>query len=345
MTKKFLVSVANVFGYDQENGDLVFVGKTLLDSSIETALNATDVRGGRGNQLQYVYYNGADMTIAVNDAQFNLDFLAKNVGSAVATSNNIWTEETVVLDAGSEGDVTGTPIATPFTSVYGWVAFGDGTTQKVTFSATTHFAVSGHASETVCVRYYALDAASRSLTIPSNIIPSIVYLVMEAQLASADETANVIGKVQIIVPKATMTGAFSMSMTADGVASTPLNARALAYEETTTGACTNAPYLAKIIEILDTANWYDNVIALAISGGDFALTHPDTRLLQVWAIPSSGAAFLPPVADLTFASSTVGAATVDAAGLVTTVAAGTTTVKASITAVATIDANVIVTVS
>ena len=136
--------------------------------------------------------------------------------------------------------------------------------------------------------------------------------------------------VQLIVPQATLSGAFTISMKADGVSSTPLTANALAFTEaTTTGAgCTNAPYYAKLIEIIDAANWYDNVIALAIQGGDFGLVHgPTTATLVVWAIPSGGgAAFLAPLGgQLDFSSGTPAKATIDAAtGVVTTVATGTT---------------------
>ena len=54
MDKEFLVSVADVYGYDA-NDVLLFVGKTSLDTSIETTLSNTDVRAGKGNQLQYIY--------------------------------------------------------------------------------------------------------------------------------------------------------------------------------------------------------------------------------------------------------------------------------------------------
>ena len=58
MVKKFLTSVADVCAYD-ENDVLLFSAKTLLDSSIETSVGNTDVRAGRGHQLQYVFYNTA----------------------------------------------------------------------------------------------------------------------------------------------------------------------------------------------------------------------------------------------------------------------------------------------
>ena len=195
----------------------------------------------------------------------------------------------------------------------------------------------------VCIRYYALDSSAKSVTIPSNVVPKIVRLVLVAQLNSSESASNVIGEVQIIVPKATLTGAFSISMTPDGVASTPLSARALASDELATGACVDEPVYAKIIEITYNANWYDDVVALAIEGGDFSIASGESKQLVVYAIPSSGAPFQPPVADLTFNSDTPANATVSAVGLVEWVASGSAVIKVSITANTAIDANVVVT--
>lgn len=345
MTKKFLTSVADAYGYDDSTGALLFVGKTLLDSSIETSLGNTDVRGGRGNQLQYVYYHTAEMNITISDAQWNLEFLAVGVGADVVTGNNIFTEETRTLVANS-ATVVGTPLAVTGALIYGWVTHLDGHVEKVTFAGQTFTCADGGATDTVCVRYYANDAASRSVTISSNIIPSTVHLVLEAQLCSSDDVANKIGVVQIDVPKATLTGAFSISLTADGVSSTPLSARALSSPDLATAACTNVPVLAKITEILDSANWYDNVIALAIQGGDFSLTHPTTSTLSVWAVPSSGASFKPPVADLDFTSGTTAKATIGLhTGLVTTVSTGTTLLSVTISSKTSIEVKALLTVA
>lgn len=341
--KRFLTSVADAYAYD-ENDVLLFVAKTLLDSSIETTLGNTDVRAGRGNQLQYVYYNTAEMSISITDAQWNLDLIANNVGADIVTGNNIYTEETLTLGVSGAGTVTGTPLAIQGTTIYGWIKhLGSDTIERVTFTGQNFTSSVGAENDVVCIRYYALDSASRSVTIPANIVPKIVRLVLVAQLNSSDEATNVIGEVQITVPSATLTGAFSIAMTPDGVASTPLTARALASDDLATGACSDEPIYAKITEVVYNANWYDNVIALAIEGGDFSIGTGESKQLVVYAIPSTGAPFQPPVADLTFASDTPATATVSATGLVEYVGAGTTTVKASITAKATIDANVVVT--
>ena len=343
-TKKFMVSVADVYGYD-ENDVLLFESKTLLDSSIEVTLGSSEVRGGRGNQLQYVYYHSNAMNITLNDTQWNLNFLGNTVGESVVVGSNIYTEETITLGANGGGTVTGTPLAIQGTALYGWVRQLDGTSERVTFTVSTFASSTGTSGDVVCVRYYALDNASNSITIPANAIPKVVRLVMEASLNTGDESANQIGKIQFIVYKATLSGSFTLSLTSDGVSQTPLSAMALAYQDAETTACTSAPVYAKIIEVLDSANWYDGVTALAISGGDFSLaTTLGTQQLVVYAIKPSASPFIAPVADLDFASATVGAATVGLhTGLVTGVGAGTSLLTVAITAAPLIDASATVT--
>jgi hypothetical protein len=351
--KKFLTSVANVFMYDDSTGALLAYGKTLLDSSIETTLGNTDVRGGYGNALQYVYYHTAAMNVTINDAQWNLDFIAQTVGaSKVYSTNNVYYEETITLDAGKGGSVTYTPLAVSGTTVYGWVTLVDGTVEKVTFANKVFTTSGGALNDKVCVRYYRLDTGATSLTIESNFIPAIVHLVLEAQLNSADETTNQIGKIQIDIPKATLSGAFSIKMTADGVASTPISARALANTSITDASCDVTSYYAVIKEIITSANWYDNVIGIAIEGGDFALAKAATgSYVHVWAVPSSGMPFLCPTTttSMTFASSVTGAATIGAnSGQILTMAGSTggdTVIHAYITAKPTMDAYATLTVS
>ena len=329
MTKKFLTSVANCYGYDDSTNTLLFVGKTLLDSSIETTLASTDVRGGYGNQLQYVYYHTSAMNITISDSQWNLDFLSKAVGAGIVTDNNIFYEETISLDGSKGGTTTYLPLALSGATVYGWVTLADGSVERVEFTGSPKqdfTASTATASTDVCVRYYRDDSAARSVTIEANMIPSIVHLVLEAQLNSSNQGTNQIGHVQIDVPTATLTGAFAIKMTPDGVASTPFNARALATSDTADASCTANPYYAKIIEIITSANWYDNVVGIAIEGGDFALVYPATQLLHVWAVPQSGLPFLAPATGLTFASSSTGVAYVTAAGVVTSNDTGATAV-------------------
>ena len=342
--KKFLVSTADVYGYDF-NDNLLFVGKTLLDSSIETTLSNTDVRAGKGNQLQYIYYHTAEMNIAINEAQFSLEFLALNTGSSIETGANIWTEESVTVTNGAGVVTQGTPLAIQTQTIYGWVTKEDGTVERVAFEGANFTLSDGSYNGQVCVRYYTNDAAARKVTVYADMLPSTIRLVMVGTLASSDSTTNQIGTVQIEVPRASMTGAFTLSMTPDAVAQTPLSVRALASTKAAGGCEGNRPIYATITEKINGARWYDNVIALAIKGGDFDLKSGDSKTLQVYAIKNDGsAAFLAPVGRLTFTSSEISKATVEG-GIVSGVAPGSSTIKATITEVPEIDANVVVTVT
>lgn len=361
--RKFLTSVADVFAYDANN-KIVFTGKTLLDSSIEVSLGSTPVRAGRGNQLQYIYYHTGEMTFEITDTQFNLGMLGATIGSDVKTSDNAYQEVNVELTGTTGGAMAAgvTPLAWADDSViYGWATKQNGDSYRVAFTAGSPYTfltlaedgspVLGEIGDVVCVRYYATVASARSITVSANMIPNIVKLVLEAQLNSSDSTSNKIGIVQIIVPTATLSGGFSLSMSSDGVSNTPLSATALAYNDpASTNACEREPFYAKIIELISSANWWDNVIALAVVGGDFTMANSTTATLNVWAIPLSGPAFKAPNADLDFVlvgtptatGTTVGLNT----GIVTSLAVdGTAVINASISEKDDIDTTVIVTVA
>lgn len=346
--KKFLVSTANVYGYDSDD-NLLFTGTTLMDSSIETTLSNTDVRAGQGNQLQYIYYHTAEMNITINEAQFSLNYLALNVGSDITTGADVWTTETVTVENGA-GNVAGTPLAISGTTLYGWVTDKDDNVERVEFTGSSFTMNNTNYNGNVCVRYYANDAAARQITVYADMLPSTIRLVMEAQLCSSDSTTNRIGTLQVEVPKASMTGAFTLSMTPDSVAQTPLSVRALASQVNVGGCTANRPIYATITEILFESNWYDNVIALAVEGGDTTIAAGATKTLKVFAIPNDGsAAFLVKPSLLTFSSDAESVATVDATGVVSVPAGAsadaTANIKIAVTNKADVDTTVVITVS
>lgn len=354
--RKFLTSVADVFAYD-ENENVVFVSKTLLDSSIEVSLGSAPVRGGRGNQLQYIYYHTGEMKFTLTDTQWNLAFLGATVGADAATNVKAFKQEDVAVVAGAGTLDESSPVPQMMagdTVVYGWATLGGNdapaVAQAIVFGTGTKSftgvktAANADFTGTACIRYYAVESASTEIKIKANMIPKVVKLVMEAQLNSADSTQNRIGSVQIIAPAVTLSGAFTISMKSDGVSNTPLTATALAYNDPSDSAvCSSEPYYARLVEIIDGNNWYDNVIGLSIAGGSFAMQPSTTRTLSVWAIPLTGNAFKVDNSELTF--DTIGSATNVTCNTTTgvvTAAAGFTTgntgvFKAKITDVTTID--------
>lgn len=328
--KKFMVGVGIYRQYDAAD-NLLFESKTMSTSGIEISTENVQVRGGQGNGLQFTYFHSGAMSLTLTETQWNLGMIAANVGSSITTGAHVWTEEDVTLGSGGTGTVEGTPLVTPDASgstIYGWA---DQT--KITFSGSNFTLSGGQEGQKVCVRYYANNVAARKVQINANFIPTIGRAVIDTQLASSEgdiSSGNIIGRVQVEIPRCQLSGSQNLEMSADGVSNTPLTANALVYE-TSGGGCSSGGYYATITEILNSANWWDEVIALSIANSDIEVEAGNTETLSVFAIPSSGSAFIPPYADLTFASVVAGTATVDASGVVTGVSAGTTNITASIT--------------
>lgn len=332
--QKYLVGVGVVRAFIDD--ELYFVGKTLIDTSMEIGTNSTDIRGGQGNKLLSQYFHDSSLSLTITDAQFRLPVLALNVGSPMSVSGGrIFGREEVKL-SGSTGTLTGVS--------YSNVALvGDNTTKKVyidyndtyysldlnqdlTFSTAETTIPSG---STICVAYLYNNANSETYTIPANYIPSRVHLFVTVPITGDTTGTGMVGEETIEIPIFQLSGGQSISMTADGVSNTSLSGNAIAYEDS--GVCEAGGHYATITETVFGTNWYDGVTALAIAGGDFTLNGiGTTATLKVYAV-KGGVSFLCDNSQLTFMSDTPATATVGAhTGIVTTVAADSTLLTAYI---------------
>lgn len=349
MSRQFLAGVATV---DILVGDqLVATANTLVDSSITVGSTAEDVRGGTGAKLLGKYFHTSTFDVSLTDVLFKLEYLAFQTGSAIQQISDVFTSEQVALTAGGAGTIVGTPADYQSYGTIGWAAKpGSDVYTKVTFTDKA-FTISGAAEGDIyCVKYISTDNAARQITISSSFIPSEVTLVMTANLYRAGgrdkndlNSSSKVGTVQILVPRFLFNGAQEISMTATGVANSPIAGSAL---DNPSADCSEGGYYAIITEQIAGASWYDNVFALAIEDSDVELTAPSgTQTLSVYALPVAGAAFKPPYEDLTFTSAADATASVTAEGVVTGKTAGNTTITVAIKNKAGIEAVANVTVA
>jgi len=341
--RKFLVGVGIASLYDPATGDLIGTSKTMLDDSIATTTSSSPINGGQGNALLYTYFHTAKMAVTLTETQFNLAWIGKAVGSNINTGKNIWVEESVVLGVAGVGVVLNTPLLSPDskTTIFGWVTDSTETTTKVAFTGSTFTLPSGIAGQIVTVRYYKNDASAKSITISSNIVPSIVRVVIDAQEGSNDSGTGICGSIQCEIDRVQLDGSNSITLKSNGVSDTQLKGDALAFID----PVTQISRYATITEILTNANWYDTVYAMASTVDPITLTTTTPYVLDLRAIPTVGNAFKPVMEDLTFVSSTPTTATIDATGTLTKIATGTTVITVSITAKPSITTTINVTVS
>jgi len=345
----FLGGVAEVSILD---GDTMFAkAKTLLDSSITIGVSNVEVRGGTGAKLLGKYFHTTKFDAKLTDAMFRMEYISKNVGQNITIgTTDVYTSEQVTLAQGGIGTITGDAVDFEGYGLVGWVKYPlEATYTTVIIAGDKTFTVpNGKKDDVVCIEYSVLDAAARQLVIPSNMIPSTVRLIFKAELFAGDNTdpnsASLVGYVFIEVPRFILSGNQAISMTMNGVSNTPLEGSALSNDATD---CAGVGYYALIKEQMINANWYDDVYALAVEGGEVDVTvGAGTETLSVMALHPYFMPSKAPNKDLHFATSDGAKATVGTnTGIVTPVGAGNCTITIYITNKSTVLAYVDVVVS
>ena len=326
--RKIIASVANVdiFAGDQ----LVATAKTLSDSSFTIGSSSEDVRGGQGNQLLTKYYHDSTFDIALTDVLFDLNYIAWQTGSNVTQTSEIFTIEPVTVGANGAVTIQGTPANVDSYGTIGWVSkLGEDAWETVTFTGKNATATKLSEGDSACVKYLSQDNASKQIIVSSNFIPSEVKLVMYANEYKAGKSnsnninaSSKIGTLQIVVPRFQFSGSMEISMSASGVANSPLEGSALAVEDANCSATSG--YYAVITEKLDEGVETD-LIALAIEGGnDIKLKTGAQKTLVVYGVYKTGTAVVMDNSKLKFSSGNASVTVSDAnPGVITGASAGT----------------------
>lgn len=338
MASKYLftagVANAKIFVGDT----LVLNASTLSTSSINFNVSSTQLRGGQSNALFGQYFYDSAMTVDLTDIMWDLDWIAMNTGSVVENGSNIFETEKIVLTAGGNGTVNGTPIAIDNYGTIGWASKPDENNWTRVIFSGKDFSVPGAADgDTYCVLYESAQSAARRIVISSTFIPQTVKLVLTGLLYAGEvgatptalgENNSIAGRFEVVIPRFQFSGTQQLSLTSTGVSNTPMSGNALAVAAID---CSNSGYYAIITEYLNNAKWYDNVIDIAVAGGGIELTTGGDQMLVVRAIPTSGAAYTIGNSNFTFTSKNPEIATVDETGLVKAVAAGETAITVEAT--------------
>ena len=206
--------------------------RTLTDSSITIGVTAEDVRGGEGNALFGRYFHDSSFSLKLTDTMFNLEYIAANTGAVKNSGGNTFAYETLTSD--SSGVITlgatPVPIVTNGTA-YVWARKSSENVDMTRYTATGNTVTGLTASTEYCVMYRkSIDG--ETITISSQFIPDTLHAVLTVALYSGDscnpESATKAGEVVIDIPRLQLSGAQDISMTATGVANTPLEGNACA---------------------------------------------------------------------------------------------------------------------
>lgn len=315
--KAFLANVMDAYVYAGDQ--LLFTSKALTDSSISISVTAEEVRGGKGNKLIGRYFHDSGFGLTLQDALFELGYIAHNVGSQVVSgTSGMLTEEQITATGAGALTVSGTPYDFLSLGTIGWIAkpgsdawstfeFSGSSASDVTLADGTTI-LSG---ETYCVKYMG-EAPCDEVVISADFVPDEVSVILKGDLYKASKgndvsTSSVIGHIEVDVPRFQLEGSMDISLSSSGAAQIPFSGQALVNMDT---SCEGGGYYAVVKKFETSANWYDNLVAFALEGSDsISIVKDTTKKLNVYGIYSNGSAKLIKSSNLKF-TATSGAGTV-----------------------------------
>ena len=337
--KKFLAGVARAILL--RGNTIIGVANTLITSGFDFTIASEEIRGGQGNGLFGKYFHDSALNVTIEDAMFNLEYVAASLGTTLRQGGLSFKEEESTVTTAKQIPLSTTPLALEGSLVAWYSKPGqDNWITGTVKNANGKYYIDVEAAtvgEKYCIKYFWQNENAESIVIPVQYVPAELHVILindefsgEA-IDSIDTTA--IGRLITDIPRLQLAGEQNLALSATGAATTSLSGSALAVASDATSCETDA-YYGTMTEEIFGATWQDNVVALAIENNDIELTTSATTTLSVYAVYGGNkASQKKDNSNFTFAvvggSSSI--ITVDATGLVTAKGTGSAYVQVTLT--------------
>ena len=337
--KKFLAGVARAILL--RGNTIIGVANTLITSGFDFTIASEEIRGGQGNGLFGKYFHDSALNVTIEDAMFNLEYVAASLGTTLRQGGLSFKEEEATVATAKQIPLSTTPLALEGSLVAWYSKPGqDNWITGTVKTANSKYYIDVEAAtvgEKYCVKYFWQNENAESIVIPVQYVPAELHVILindefsgEA-IDSIDTTA--IGRLITDIPRLQLAGEQNLALSATGAATTSLSGSALAVASDATSCETDA-YYGTMTEEIFGATWQDNVVALAIEDNDIQLTTSATATLSVYAVYGGNkASQKKDNSNFTFAvvggSSSI--ITVDGTGLVTAKGNGSAYVQVTLT--------------
>lgn len=221
LTKRYAISTGTVMAYDTgcAGEQLMFVGTTLMNTSISQAVQSTQIYGGKGSRLLFEMDYQKEITLSIEDATFEPQYLALQNGAKIANELGVvYHNETVKFDETGKATLK----AEPTGNVQVETQTGDFIPVIAEGAEITVPELAGEETQAV---YVQGDVTAKTLKLDASSFPKAFKLVLLVDLF--DEHKNKVEELQITIPKFKPDGQFELSLTHDGAATSSMNGKAL----------------------------------------------------------------------------------------------------------------------
>lgn len=211
MGQHFLAGVGRALIF--RNNALIGVAKTLTNSTFDFSITGEDIRGGSANALWGKYFHDSNLQVTLEDAMFNLEYIAASLGVNVQSGGISVMEEELTANAGQTVTLSQKPIAFDGTMI-GWYkkpTDSDWTIGTVSTQPTNTMSIPKSSQNDVyCVKYFYSNENAKSITIKTQYVPSELHVVILNDLFSGDinniSSATRYGRLITDIPRLQMDG-------------------------------------------------------------------------------------------------------------------------------------------
>lgn len=310
-----------LFFYGQQ---LIGIGFANANTTFNASITGEEVRGGPGNMLFGKYFHDSTLGVEIEDALFNLDYVAASLGVDVEQGGlSVYESPKAGETVAAGGKITFTNTAVVFgDAIIAW--YKKPTDDDWNIATVTDNAITipgATAGDHYCVKYFYQNLNAKSITIKAQYVPKTLHLVLINDLYSGD-VANVgastskYGRLITDIPQFQLSGEQNLAWAATSAATVSLNGTALAYSDG--ASCEEDPVYGTMTQEIFGAKWQDDVKAIAIKNADIEMKTGESETLQVYAVfGGSTASRLMDNSNFTFAVEDGTSAKVSVAGVVT----------------------------
>ncbi len=354
--------------YDITTGDLLYWTNKLKTGSTSTSMNDGPIEGSVGNKLLMNIPDTIRLTGTFEAADFSLEARGLQMGSTVQYNAKSMVREKIIATT-TTLTVTRTPApaygqASDADTYYCYVG-NDGVNYGVDPETKEIQGFTATVGQEYCVQYYTNILNAEQLAIPANFSPTVGYMVVKTPMYSENgasaKNSSLAGYLYGFYPRVQFIGGDAgVNGSQTEASTTGLNFTALAYDELTDEVCTDCGNEDSVYGFLTYVpcggDELSAVSSLSIVGGVIPLAEGATKQIPVFYVMDNGELITPTYTDLQYkvaeeavattqTPSADATASVNAEGLITAVAAGSTTITATVTAKPTLTATATVTVT
>ena len=325
----------DVWCFNPSTGDLDYYSNKIQTNQFTTSVNMGAINAGVGNPVVINLPDTSQVNLTLTAADLSLEARALSTGGSLGYNGIIPVMESITA-SGTSLQVTGIP-----TTAYGMdkpYAYIDKAGEAYEVDPDTGL-ISGFTAVNgtdYCVRYFSKAASAKELTLSTVFAPAVEVVYMRipcysAQGATANQGSKC-GDLYVWVPRMQFSGNAATDGSQTSAATTDISGSALSYDAAVaSGVCEESAMTSLAYMVyMPLGGATVSVDGLAIVGGEIALKiGEDVQTPVKYVI--DGHLVQPDYSDLSYTITDTTYATVDANGLITGAAAGSTEITVTLT--------------